>query len=70
MPDFSDIVETVVSLEPEQMEEIKDIISKALVEKRRVSFLKNYQDSIKDAAEGKLFGSDDPTEITNWLKNL
>jgi hypothetical protein len=70
MPNFSDIVEEVISLETEQMEEIKDIISKALVEKRRVSFLKNHQDALQDAAEGALFSSDNPTEIADLLKNL
>jgi hypothetical protein len=70
MPNFSDIVEEVISLETEQMEEIKDIISKALVEKKRASFLINHQDSLQDAIEGALFSSNNPTEIAQWLKNL
>ena len=70
MPNFSDIVEEVTSLEAEQMEEIKDIISKVLIEKRRESFLKNHQEALQDAADGKLFHSDDPEEITLFLKNL
>ncbi|MCW3089172.1 MAG: hypothetical protein JWP81_241 [Ferruginibacter sp.] len=70
MANFSEIVEKVVSLETEQMEEIKDIISKVLVEKRRASFLKNHHEALKDAEEGKLFGSNNPTEIAQWLKSL
>lgn len=70
MPNFSDIVEEVTSLEAEQMEEIKDIISKVLIEKRRESFLKNHQEALQDAADGKLFDSDDPKEIALFLKNL
>jgi hypothetical protein len=70
MPNFSDIVEEVTSLEAEQMEEIKDIISKVLVEKRRESFLKNHQEALQEAASGKLFSSDDPEATALFLKNL
>lgn len=70
MPNFSDIADEVISLETGQMEEIKDIISKVLVEKRRSSFLKDHQDALKDATEGKLFSSDNPAEIAHRLKNL
>jgi hypothetical protein len=70
MPNFSDIVEEVTSLEAEQMEEIKDIISKVLIEKKRESFLKNHQEALLDAANGKLFNSSDPEEIALFLKNL
>ena len=70
MPNFSDIVEEVISLDTDQMEEIKDIISKVLVEKRRASFLKNHQEALKDAADGKLFSTSNPTEIAKWLERL
>jgi hypothetical protein len=70
MPNFSDIVEEVISLETEQMEELKDIISKALIEKRRASFLTTHQEALKDAAEGALLSSNNTTEIAYWLKNL
>ena len=70
MPNFSDIVEEIIALEAEQMEEIKDIISKVLVERKRASFLKNHHDALKDAVDGNLFSSDNPTEIADRLKNL
>lgn len=70
LPTFSDIIEEVVSLETEQIEEMKDILSKVLIERRRASFLKNHEETLKDAAEGKLFSSNNPGEIAQWLKNL
>ena len=70
MPNFSEIVEEVISLEAEQMEEIKDIISKVLVEKKRESFLKNHEEALKDAAEGKLVSTDNPDVIAQFLKKL
>ena len=41
MPTFADIVEKVTSLEMEEMEEIKNIISKTLVEKKDNYILNN-----------------------------
>lgn len=70
MPNFSDIVKEVISPETEQMEEIEDINSIALFEKRKAYLLKSHQDAKKEATEGELFSSDNPTEIAHWLKNL
>ena len=70
MPTFSDVMEKVISLDTEEIEEMKDVITKVLVERRRLSFLKSHQDALKDAADGQLFSSDNPIEITQWLKNL
>ena len=70
METFSDIMEKVISLDTEEIEEMRDVISKVLVERRRASFLKNHKDALKDAADGKLFSSDNPIEIAQWLKNL
>ena len=41
MPTFADIVEKVTSLEMEEMEEIRNIISKTLVEKKDNYILNN-----------------------------
>lgn len=68
MPRFVDIVEDVTSLNVEEMEEIRDIISKILVEKRREEFLKNHEEALKDAREGKLFSSNNIEEIRKWLE--
>ncbi len=70
MQRFIDIVETVTSLSLEEMEEVQDIISKVLLEKRRSAFLKNHQKALQDAEAGTLFSSDSPNEITGWLKEL
>ncbi len=68
MPRFADIVEEVTSLKIEEMEEIRDIISKKLVEKRREEFLKNHMEALEDAREGKLFSSNNFEEIKKRLE--
>ena len=68
MARFIDIVEDVTSLSIEEMEEIKRIIEKILIEKRRDEILANHQQAIKDARAGKLFSSDNINEIMDWLK--
>lgn len=67
MPRFVDIVEDVTSLNTEEMAEIRDIINKILIEKRREEFLKNHEEALKDAAEGKLKFYDNPTDLINAL---
>ncbi len=68
MARFVDIVEQVTSLDVEEMQEIRDIISKVLVEKRREEILKNHFEALKDVEEGKLFSSDNPEEIKKRLQ--
>ncbi len=68
MPTFADIVEEVTSLKVQEMEKIRDIISKILVEKRREEFLKNHFEALKDAQEGKLFSSNNFEEIKKHLE--
>ena len=67
MPTFADIVEKVTSLEMEEMEEMKKIISQTLVEKKRTLYLQQYQQALIDSKEGKLFSSSNFDEISKWL---
>ncbi len=70
MPRFVDIVEDVTSLNTEEMAEIRDIINKILIEKRREEFLKNHEEALRDAAEGKLFSSNSISDIKKRLDEL
>lgn len=54
MPKFADIVDNVTSLSLSEMEEIKLIIEKILIEKRREEILQSGEDVKKDLQEGKL----------------
>lgn len=67
MPKFADIVEEVTSLNMEEMQEIRDIISKILIEKRREEILKNHGEALKDAQEGKLKFYDNSSDLLNAL---
>jgi hypothetical protein len=67
MPTFADIVEKVTSMEMEEMEEMKKIISQTLVEKKRALYLQQYQQALVDSKEGKLFCSSNFDEISKWL---
>ncbi len=69
MPTFADIVEEVTSLKVEEMEEIKNIISKILVEKKREQYLVQYKEALRDSKEGKLFSSNNIDEIGKWLND-
>ena len=69
MPTFADIVEKVTSLEMEEMEEIRNIISKTLVEKKRQLYFEQYQQALADSNEGKLFSSLNLEEISTWLNS-
>ena len=67
MPTFADIVEKVTSMEMEEMEEMKKIISQTLVEKKRALYLQQYQQALTDSKEGKLYSSSNFDEISKWL---
>lgn len=67
MPKFADIVEEVTSLNMEEMQEIRDIITKILAEKRREEFLKNKSQSEQLYNEGKLKFYDNSSDLLNTL---
>ena len=67
MPRFTDIVDEVTALEAEQMEEMRDIINKLLIEKKREQYLQQYKQALTDSKEGKLFSSNNIDEISKWL---
>ena len=69
MPTFADIVEKVTSLEMEEMEEVRNIISKTLVEKKRQLYFEQYQQALANSNEGELFSSSNLEEISSWLNS-
>jgi len=67
MQKFTDIAEEVTSLNMEEMQEIRDIITKILAEKRREEFLKNKSQSEQLYNEGKLKFYDNSSDLLNAL---
>lgn len=67
MARFADIVEEVTSLQIEEMEEIRNIISRTLIEKRREEFLKARQQSEQLYKEGKLKFYENSSDLLNAL---
>jgi hypothetical protein len=67
MPKFADIVENVTSLSLSEMEEIKRIIEKVLIEKRREEILQSGEDAKKELKERKLKFSDSANDLMNTL---
>ena len=67
MPTFSDIVDKATSLDIDEMQQLKEIISKVIIEKRREEILKNHEESKELYAAGKLKFYDNATELLNAL---
>jgi ectoine hydroxylase-related dioxygenase (phytanoyl-CoA dioxygenase family) len=67
MPKFVDIVEDVTSLSLSEMEEIKRIIEKVLIEKRRDEILQSGEEAKKELKEGRLKFSDSANDLMNML---
>jgi len=69
MQTIADIVKRINALTLEEMEEIINIISKILVEKKRQLYFEQYQQALADSNEGKLFSSSNYEEISTWLNS-
>ena len=67
MPAFSDIVDKATSLDIDEMEELKEIISKVIIERRREEILNNHEESKKLYSVCKLKFYDNATDILNAL---
>lgn len=67
MPRFADIVDEVTSLSINEMEEIKRIIEKILVEKKREEIFKNGKETKEESKEGKLKFYDTTNDLMNSL---
>jgi len=67
MPRFVDIVEEVTSLSIDEMEEIKRIIEKVLIEKRREEIAQSGEDAKTEYKEGKLKFYDNPDDLISVL---
>lgn len=67
MPKFADIVDNVTSLSLSEMEEIKRIIEKVLIEKKREEILRSGEEAIIQHKENKLKFYDSASDLMNTL---
>ncbi len=67
MPKFADIVDNVTSLSLSEMEEIKHIIEKILIEKRRDEILQSGKNAKAELKDGKLKFYDSANDLMNTL---
>ena len=67
MSKFIDIVDDVTSLSLSELEEIKHIIEKILIEKRREEILKSGEEAKKEYKENKLKFYDSANDLMNTL---
>jgi ABC-type phosphate transport system auxiliary subunit len=67
MPRFADIVDEINSLSIEEIDEIKLIIDKIRIEKRREEMAKNHEETKKEYANGKLKFYDNTDDLMNAL---
>ena len=70
MVTFSELVETVEHLSQEEMEELRDILRKKLMEKREQEILKASEDASREYEEGKTISLSSPQEIKSYFNDL
>jgi hypothetical protein len=67
MPTRANIIEEIVTLDTDEIEEVRDDINKILIEKKRQQYLDQFRQSLADSKSGVLFTSNNIDEITKWL---
>ncbi len=65
---YDNLIEAVKSLSTEEKEELKFLIEKYLIEERREEIYRNYQNSLKEAEEGKLEFSSDVSKLSRMIE--
>ncbi|MBA2760998.1 MAG: hypothetical protein H0U39_03380 [Segetibacter sp.] len=70
MPTFSGLVEEVVLLSKEEMEELRGILNKKLVERRRQEILTASEEAMKEYEEGKSISLKTPQEIKKYFTEI
>jgi hypothetical protein len=70
MPTFSDLVDEVVLLSKEEMEELRGILNKKLVERRRQEILTASEEAMKEYEEGKSISLKTPQEIKKYFTEI
>jgi uncharacterized protein (DUF488 family) len=70
MPTFSDLVDEVVLLSKEEMEELREILNKKIVERRRQEILIASEEAMKEYEEGKSISLKTPQEIKKYFTEI
>ncbi len=70
MPTFAELVENVDQLSMNEMREMREILDKRLVEKRRQEILDASEQAMKDYEEGKTISLNSPEEMKKFFNDL
>ncbi len=70
MPTFEELVDNVVHLSTEEMEEMRRILNKKLVEKRRQDLYEASEKALKEYKEGKAVSLSTPEEIRKYFTDI
>ena len=66
---YNNLVDEIQNLSFEDKENLKELLEKYLIEEKRESIYKEYQESAQELKEGKLKFSDDIEELKKYLNN-
>jgi predicted DNA-binding protein (UPF0278 family) len=64
---FAELVEAVRERPREELEEVRSIIDRLIIEARREEILENARESYREYQEGRLKGSSDVDELMRLL---
>ncbi|OGU17573.1 MAG: hypothetical protein A2X61_15350 [Ignavibacteria bacterium GWB2_35_12] len=67
---FAELIEDVKKLSYDELEELKHLADKYLIELEREGLYQSHIDSIKEYEEGKLTSSSDINELKKILDNV
>ncbi len=65
---YNNLVGEIQNLSFEDKENLKELLEKYLIEEKRESIYKEYQESVQELKEGKLKFSDDIEELKKMLE--
>ncbi len=66
---YSELIEEIQNLTPEEKKEVKSLIERYIIEDERERIFADYQESLKELREGKLRFSGDMGELRGMLEN-
>lgn len=66
---FATIVQEIQKLTTEEKEHLQHLVTQFLIEEKRKTFYKSYQDSINEEEQGKLIFSSDIEELKKMLED-
>lgn len=70
MPTFADLVDSVDNLSKEEVEEMRRILDRKLIELKEQEILEALEEAKRDRIEGKTITLSSPEEIKDWFNKI